>query len=273
MRRSRMAIAPAALLCLFGIVTVASAQERPMVLVFFNDYAPFSFVKDGKDSGILVEVLTEVLSKRMKLNVVVKMGPWARMQEMVKTGEADAFCTNPTAARKEYAVPSKVPAIVFPYKIYASKDSPKLAALKAVKGMEDLRKGAIAGSFTLGSFIGDGWTKSNLEDFNIKIDYSPNQASVIRKVAAARIDAFVNNAIVQRYSMKDLVESLNAQGNAQGATEVKNIVELDSVIDQAQFYLCVGKASPFLKYLDDFDKALAQAEKEGFIEKVKDKFK
>ncbi len=249
------------------------AQERPLAIVFFEDYAPFSFRADGKEKGILLDILSEALDKRMKLPIAIKLGPWARMQELVKNSEADAFCTNATADRRVYTVPGKVPTISFPYKIFTTKSSPKLDALKAVDSLEKLRSGAVAGNFTLGSFIGDGWTKANLEDAKVKIDYSPQQDNVILKLAYGRFDAFANNAIVERYSTKKLADSLKAQGKEADYQKVMAIIELDGTVDKAQFFFCIGKTSPYLKYLDQLDTVLGQMQKDGFIDKVMQNYK
>jgi hypothetical protein len=49
------------------------------------------------------------------------------------------------------------------------------------------------------------------------------------------------------------------------AKEIENIIELDNVVDVGRFHLCIGKTSPYQTRLEEFEKVMAQVEKEGFV--------
>ena len=255
-----------------SIVKEANAQQKPLTIVFFEDFAPYSFIENGKVAGVLHDSLLEILSKRMNVKVEFKAGPWARMQELVETGKADAFCTNPTDERKKYAVPCKVPTLLPLYKIFINRNNSKLAIVKAVKNLDDLRNTAKLNKFKIGTYCGDGWAKANLEAFNVNIDYTRNLESTILKVAHQRVDIVVNLNSVQRYSMYSLRNKLAAQGKADDAKKVGEIIELDSVIDAGKFHLCISKKSPYLKVLGDFEKAMDQALNDGTVSAILKKY-
>lgn len=256
----------------FGIVKEANAQQRPLTIVFFEDFAPYSFIENGKITGVLHDSLVEILRKRMKVKVEFMAGPWERMQEYVKTGKADAFCTNPTDERKKYTVPCKVPTVLPLYKIFINRNNSKLATVKAVKNLDDLRNAARLNKFKVGTYCGDGWAKANLEDYKVDIDYTRNLESTILKVAHQRVDIVVNLNSVQRYSMYALRNKLAAQGKDDDAKKVGEIIELDSVIDIGKFHLCISKKSPYLKVLKEFEKAMDQALTDGTLSAILKKY-
>lgn len=255
-----------------SIVKEANAQQKPLIIVFFEDFAPYSFIENGKITGVLHDSLLEILVKRMNVKVEVKAGPWVRMQELVETGKADAFCTNPTDERKKYAVPCKVPTVLPLYRVFINKNNNKLAAIKTVNNLEELRNAARANKFTISTYIGDGWAKANLEAFNVNIDYTRNLECTILKVAHKRADVVVNLCHVQRYSMRILKNKLSAQGKAEDAKKIAEIIELDTEIDTGKFHLCVSKKSPYLKLLGDFEKAMDQALNDGTVSAILKKY-
>lgn len=239
--------------------TTLSAKERPMIIAFYGDYAPYSMVINGEIHGILKDILTEALKKRMGLSIRFAEGPWERMQKYVKRGEMDALCTVPTEARKKYAIPSKTVTIVGDLRIYTARNNPYIERLKQIKTIEDLRKGALANEYRVGSYIGSGWIKENFTQYNIYVDLAPKQIQTIKKLALNRIDVFVNNSTVQRYNLKMM--NMNDK-----------IMELPSVLDQDHFYLLISKKSSYLKYLNEYDIVIHDMMKDGTIHTIIKKY-
>ncbi|HSY26267.1 MAG TPA: transporter substrate-binding domain-containing protein, partial [Burkholderiaceae bacterium] len=73
---------------LFSLLLLAYAvQARPLVIVA-EAYAPATFVEDGHQSGIDIDVAKTVFD-RLGISYEIKLLPWARAWEMLKTGSAD----------------------------------------------------------------------------------------------------------------------------------------------------------------------------------------
>ena len=64
-----------------------------MRLVFANELVPLSFEKDGRITGILVDIAREVFVTRLGQKVALEIYPWERAQHMVEAGSADGFIT------------------------------------------------------------------------------------------------------------------------------------------------------------------------------------
>ncbi len=64
-------------------------KRDPNVIVmnYFGDWKPYSWVEKGKMQGILIDIAEKALVKRMGLKASHKGYPWARAQELVKSGE------------------------------------------------------------------------------------------------------------------------------------------------------------------------------------------
>ncbi len=102
MKRRHLLAAGSAFIAAPFIVRSALANA-PLKIVYFNDFAPFSFGDSAQVQGIYPDLLTEVLANSLSIPVNHAAYPWSRAQQLVQSGEADAFFTTPTDARKAYA--------------------------------------------------------------------------------------------------------------------------------------------------------------------------
>ena len=109
-----------AITCSLFFSTPLFAQDA-MKLVYYNDFAPFSWEDSEKQMhGILIDVMNEAIEKQMGIDVSHKGYQWAKAQKTVRDGEADAFITIPTPARREYTQISSEPVIVGKVAIFTS---------------------------------------------------------------------------------------------------------------------------------------------------------
>ena len=68
-----------------------------------SDWPPFSYGTGKTAKGILPDLMKEIVSGKMGIDVVNVGYPWARTQRMVETGQLDAMITVPTEGRLKYA--------------------------------------------------------------------------------------------------------------------------------------------------------------------------
>jgi polar amino acid transport system substrate-binding protein len=234
----------------------AAANSKPsinMVLVYFDDYKPFSWKdENGEMKGILIDILNETINKRMDVPITHEGYPWIRAQELVKTGKADAFCTFPSEARKSYTNVSKEAVVDNRVYLYSNPHNPKIEEIKKVKIPQDLKP------FKIGSYNGDGWVKQNLNKMDIAWTSSPKQ--VLEMVASQRVDVYSDFSTSTYY----LIKEMNLK---------QSILEIPVDFENVSFNLCVGKNSPYVNILPKFDEVMKQIKADGTYQSILDRYK
>ena len=94
----------------------------------------------------------------------------------------------------------------------------------------------------------------------MNVSWSPKLDYVLAMLINGRFDIFVDTSQVVRFNIK----KLNYQDQ---------IVELPNIVDSAPFSLCIGKESPYVNILPEFDKTLKDMKKDGILQKIYDKYK
>lgn len=229
-----------------------SFAEEPMKMVYFDNYAPFSWLEQNEMKGILVDVVTEALQNRMGIPLEHKGYPWARAQSLVKENKADAFVTVPTEERRSYTEISSEPALLVTTVMFAKKGSPKIEALSRVKTIPDLK------DFTIGNYMGNGWGKKALEGLNV--EWIPTVDQTLAMLIKGRFDVFIDVSPVVNFNLKRL-----------GYQD--QIVELPPVLEAITFNLCIGKTSAYVDLLPKFDETLRAMRDDGTLQKIYDNYK
>lgn len=240
------------LLPLVGLLTFNAYAAEPMRVVYYNEYEPISWSASGAMRGVLVDIVDEAIVKRMGVTVVHQGYPWARAQDMVKRGEADAFLTVVTPERKEYTIASEEFVLSLDFTAYISANDPRRKDFLKVKTLADLKP------YLIGNYIGNGWAKTRLAEHRQYL--VPRMSSVLNMLGAQRVDMFVDGAQVVRYNIHKL--------NLDDA-----IVELPPIFETAYFRLCVGKTSAFSSRIAQFDEVIRAMRKDGTMDKIYNKYK
>lgn len=230
----------------------ASFAGKSMDMVYFENFPPFSWKDNGKMQGILIDVLTEAVEKRMGIPVKHEGYPWARAQLLVKEGQADAFVSVPTPERLEYTFSSKEMVVMSTFTLFAKVGNPKIKDLKNVKRLSDLKR------FKLGHYMGSGWAKKNLEGMDV--EWAPSLDICLDMLNMGRFDAFIDVSQVIRFNIKK--RGLQNQ-----------LVEIPTVLDSSSFNLCIGEKSPYTKILYRFDETMRKMKKDGTLQKIYNKYK
>ncbi len=221
------------ILIMFPFYSIFPADNK-MSVVYFNSFPPYSW-EDSENkvmNGLLIDLLDEIITKNMGIELEHKGFPWKRAQIMVKTGEADAFVTLSTPKRLTYAESSTEYVLTRKITIFTKKDHPKIEEINNIKSLKELKK------FKQINYIGNGWIKKNMSDFEIKL--VPKFESVFLMIANERGDYTINNSHVSKH----LIKKLNL---------TEEIVEIPIELDVDHFYLFISKKSDFVNILPDFD--------------------
>ena len=240
-------------ICLAWAFNTNAFGAEKMVLVYFEDYQPFSWKdENGRMKGLLVDLLIEALQKRMKISVEHRGYPWARAQEMVRFGEADGFCTVPTTERKQYTWISNEPVVNNTVTIFTWKNNPQIGTLKKAKTVEDLK------DFRHGQYSGSGWARKNLKGMNVLWVSSLSQ--VLEMLAAQRIEIVAESSFVMRHRIKSMQLE-------------DRVLEIPNVVDSNAFNLCIGKKSPYKDILKNFDRVMVKIRRDGTHKNILDKYR
>lgn len=249
--------------CLLGLTLGGLMMQRPLLaqgtalptkplrLVYFDSFAPFSQRQpDGSMSGIFIDVMNELLAKRLGLALLHEGYPWARAQQMVRNGEADGFVTVPTEERQAYTVASQEWVTQGRFTMFVRRDASTLRErLAKAQGVEALR------GLTLGSYLGNGWVKSRFSDKDWEVSYASSRSHALRMLAARRFDV--------------LVDSSNATQAALKATGLEqDIVELPPVLESSETRLMLARSSPHIARLPQIDAALRRMKADGTLARL-----
>lgn len=235
-----------------GIFAAAVSAEEPPLRMVYTEYPPLHWEENGEMKGISIDVMDEIFGRRMKVKVTHRQFPWKRAQAMVRSGSADGFITLSTEERREYADFSNAPVIVMKTSIFTRNDNPNIPALREVKTVVELRP------YDLISYLGDGWSQEHLSDFNIV--WRTDTRDVLKVLnQSPRPLVFLQSSLPVRHLLK------KTDPTAYGR---ENITEIETPLSDKPFVLGIGKHSPHVERLAEFDRHLREMKADGSLEGI-----
>lgn len=116
--RRRLALLAAALLS--GILPAAAAEAAPTVSLRFvsESLAPYSFLKDGKPAGPLVELL-QLACGQLGWRCSVELHPWRQALAMAERGEVDGVLVLADTPQRQGRFHFSVPIVDARYTLFA----------------------------------------------------------------------------------------------------------------------------------------------------------
>jgi len=232
------------------LYTAYGYTAEAMKFAYYDQYAPRSYMEDGKVKGILIDIIEEAVHKRMGIDVIHEGFPWVRAQAMVEQGSSDAFITIPTPARASYTNISKESVIKFETFIGTASDNPHLDELKKAKSINDLK------DYVFVDYIGNGFAENLLKGMTVY--WLPDYSTIFRFIAQKKADVI----IMSRKGIYTLNQSEFSD----------QLIVLPTPITSVEFHLCIGKKSKYTNILSDFDKTIKQMKNEGVIDKMIQKY-
>ncbi len=240
------------LISILLILVMASpaTADNVMKFAFGNGAAPFAFEEDGVAKGILIDIAREAIENRMGITVAFNLHPWKRAQHLVKQGVLDAHITY-GPSRTAWAEHGNEVVVTYAQKFYVKAGGPKFEELKKVKILEDLKP------FKLIQHRGDSWVQKSLLANNYDVHLVADYDTMFKLLAKGRGDGIAFEPYMSRYIIKNL-----------GLSE--QIVELDvGFTGQGYpFHLVVGKKSPYIKIIPQFDETFREMKQDGTYQKI-----
>jgi len=244
--RRRPFLSAAALACLPGLGR-GQGQSRPLRIAYYDNFAPFSQLREGRMGGIFVDIMEELLHRRLGLALRHEGYPWARAQQLVRLGEADAFVTVATPERLAYTVAGREWVTQGRMSMFVRADSPLRQRLQALRSPEDLR------GLSLGTYLGNGWVKARLGGW--EVHYSPSRDHALKMLVARRFDV--------------LIDSANATQAALRAARLEGeVLELEPALESSETRLMLARGSPFVGRLEAIDAELRRMKRDGTLARL-----
>ena len=229
--------------------TVVKAKSLSLRIDYYDDFAPYSLTGEGGAViGIFIDALNEVLGNRCHIELTHSAMPWARAQQEVKEGRADAFCTLVTDVRKEYVEFSRETLLKPDHRVVVfARNNPKAANIRKIASRDDLK------NFLIGTYLGDSRVDTLFKGMNI--DIVADMKRMLLKVAASRTDLAVLPGPVWKYHAR--------------ALGIRDQLEEVWFSLQPGFYLGVRKSyEAHAEVLTLFDKAVVAARNDGSLDRI-----
>ena len=240
-------------LCLLSVAlavgsSAVSAQEVREVKLVDDPWPPYSIgsPEAGMEGGVAVEIARE-LYRRMGIDARMAVYPFRRCLKMVEVGQADGLLLVMKNTEER------------PYLVYSD---PVIEAEETFFYLPE-RLGDFSWDSPLdlkGRLIGvvDGYVYSKkFEDAvrtgDLKTESATDAASNFRKLAVGRIDLYLEDRLVGRFSV---------QTNPQWKDRIS---ATDKSISSYPLYFGISKLSPLAQMLPDINRVLSDMKSDGTI--------
>lgn len=241
-------------LCLtcFALMTTPSTFAQALVLAA-ADSVPTAYVDNGKQSGILVDVMNEAF-RRAGYPISIRIMPWARCLIEVKEGRIDGiFSIYQTRERQEFLTYAEEILITQVQAFFVRKES-AITFDGDLNKLSDLRIGII-NQTSYGSRLDSALEKGVFK----KVDPANSASSNIQKLLRDRVDLIPS----YRHVVLDSAKSLGVAGA---------IKELSPAIESIPSYLAFTNKRDFTKIIDAYNQALQSMKKDGTYDAIFNKY-
>lgn len=234
-----------------GEKQTALATEQIFRVGYASEWAPISLGKDEKVTGILPDLIEEIVVKRMGIPVSHQGLPWARAQQALKDGIIDAIITTPTKRRLHYSLRSKSTILNVPFKGFVLTGSDAHRKLLENKSISDLKK------FRFCDVLGNGWAKAFYKNRNIDYEVTSSLDSCLKMMMVDRVDIIIHASPVTQMFVKSMKFS-------------NRITMLPKTYPESpDFPLLLSKKSLFgSEFLDKFDVTILELKKTGEFDQI-----
>lgn len=242
---------------LTALVDTSHAEERDTVTMVMGDtsWAPYIILPDTGQTipqGLFVDLINHLFTNELNADVLYQPLPWKRAQRQVRDGRADIMITIPTPERAEYTLQTAQPINRMFLYLYTYAGHPQLNEITKIKTVEDIR----ALKLRLAAHIGDGWYKANIAKHGVQTEYISSDMHLPKFLAARRADGMIDSLL----PMNHIIHKLGLESK---------IVITDAKFGPTDFYLLVGRKSPWAKRMYEIDAAMKRMQEAGIFDKIK----
>ena len=233
-------------------MSIPSAFAQTLVLAA-ADSVPTAYIDNGKQSGILVDVINEVF-RRAGYSVEIMIMPWARCLGEVKEGKIDGiFSVYQTRERQAFLTYAEEVLITQVQAFFVRKDS-AITFDGDLNTLSDIRIGII-NQTSYGSRLDSALERGVFK----RVALANSASSNILKLLHDRVDVIPS----YRHVVLDSARSLGAAGA---------IKELSPAIEAIPSYLAFSNKRDYTKIIDAFNQALRSMKMDGTYDAIFNKY-
>lgn len=228
--------------------------NEPFVWVDDENYEPYIYAAENQQvKGLYRDLMVEVFD-RMEIPLKYAVYPWKRTQFLVKNGRADAMISIATPKRLVF-LSATDPVIHLNFHVFAKSDNPRINEIMAIESFEDLK------GFDILNYLGNGWAEKKFKGLTVYT--APKFTSAILMLAANRGDVLVDDSIVVKYAIKELLKD-----PVNFVLGLKSVVENQHTFETIPYSLLIRKDSKYHSIIPKFNKALREIRRDGTYDKI-----
>ena len=212
-------------------------------------FPPMTFKEDGQFKGLFIDICEEVLIKRMGIDVEFAEYDWDTCQERVINGLDDGLFTVPTVERKVYYETHINSAYSSDRLIWTYPEHPRVIEMETIRSAGDI----ITKGFTIATYHGNGWMKAELEPLGIKVFYEKEPFLFLTQKKA---DIIIEDPLIGIQKLKQL------------RIPIHKLMQTRAVLPTIPYQLLIGKKSPYVEILPEFDRRIREIRKDGTMERI-----
>jgi polar amino acid transport system substrate-binding protein len=233
-------------------MSISTASAQALVLAA-ADSIPTAFMDNGKQAGMLVDVIHEAF-KRTGYSIEIAIMPWARCLAEVKAGKIDGiFSVYQTREREEFLTYADEVLITQVQAFFVRKDS-SISFDGDLNKLSELRIGII-NETSYGPRLDAELRKGTFK----KVDAADSASSNIRKLLNDRVDVIPS----YRHVVLDSARTLGVAGS---------IKELSPAVEAIPSYLAFSNKRDYGKIIGAYNQALRSMKKDGTYDAIFSKY-
>ncbi len=220
---------------------------------------PFKFVLDhfppmhsnvnGEFKGIFIDIIEEIIRKRMGIEIEYSEFDWDTCQTRVIAGEYDGLITTPTPERLVHLKTHINTGYAFDWVIWTYSGHEKYEKICQIDSVQDIE----AGGYTVGTYSGNAWVDNTFKSSGVDIRYFENEFTAL---AQQKADIVIEEPLLTHQKIKA------------GGIDIHQIVETRVVFQTVPFQLMIGKKSPFVEMLPEFNRKVREIRLDGTMEQI-----
>ena len=229
----------------------ALANERIFRVGYASEWAPISFGTGREVTGILPDLIEEIIVKHMGIPVSHQGFPWARAQEAVRHGVIDAIITTPTKKRLLYSLRSQSDILKVPFKAFVLTGSAAHQKLQEDRNIAELK------NFRFCDVLGNGWARAFYENRHIAYEVTSSLDNCLKMMSLDRVDIIIHASPVAQMFVKNM--------------KLSNTVSMlpKTYPESPNFPLLLSKKSNFgEEFLALFDETVQALKKTGEFDQI-----
>lgn len=230
------------IVCALACLAALSADPSQFTVAIGDEQWPLiqTWDTEGNYAGLYAEFMAD-LGRRMGWTARLKPVPWARAQESVASGDADAMIAVATPARLAIAHGSDDPVFSLYFTVYTWKGHPRLEEIQSLKSLDDVLRSGL----TTVSNRGNGWHVEHVEALGIPTAWVNDDTTMLRFLTARRSDLIIDSPLTMAPRIREL-----RLGDKIVSTKVR--------LEETRLSLLVSKKSPFAADWKDINLAVTE---------------